>query len=234
METTNKPAGLALLRQPFEKHQISKLPKNLIKDDRTEKKKCDICGGWHVEKVIHLDYVGHAAATDRLLEADPTWTWEPAALDKDGLPAFDRWGGLWINLTVCGVTRKGYGHADTALEKFDGDCVKECIGDALRNAGMRFGMALDLWHKGDQNLDGSDRKGSSKPENKDIDQFEYVIQMGEKNKLTGTKIKDHNLEDLAKSLENTLVWYANQSKNPHPNVMKFKEMLEKAISLNMK
>jgi len=26
--------------------------------------------------------------------------------------------------------------------------MKELIGDALRNAAMRFGAALDLWHKG--------------------------------------------------------------------------------------
>ncbi len=27
--------------------------------------------------------------------------------------------------------------------------MKEAIGDALRNAGMRFGAALNLWHKGE-------------------------------------------------------------------------------------
>jgi hypothetical protein len=31
--------------------------------------------------------------------------------------------------------------------------MKERIGDALRNAGMRFGAALDLWHKGDLHAD---------------------------------------------------------------------------------
>lgn len=55
-------------------------------------------------------------------------------------------GGLWIKLTVCGVTRLGYGDAQG---KSGGDAMKECIGDALRNAAMRFGAALDLWHKGD-------------------------------------------------------------------------------------
>jgi hypothetical protein len=43
-------------------------------------------------------------------------------------------------------TRLGYGHAG---EKQGGDAIKELIGDALRNAAMRFGAALDLWHKGD-------------------------------------------------------------------------------------
>ena len=32
--------------------------------------------------------------------------------------------------------------------------MKERIGDALRNAAMRFGAALDLWHKGDLHVDG--------------------------------------------------------------------------------
>jgi hypothetical protein len=36
--------------------------------------------------------------------------------------------------------------------------VKEAIGDALRNAGMRFGAALDLWHKGDLH-DAAEEKG---------------------------------------------------------------------------
>jgi hypothetical protein len=90
--------------------------------------------------------VGHAALTDRLLDVDPLWSWEPMGLRPDGTPAFDRNGGLWIKLTVCGVTRLGYGNADG---KSGGDAVKEIIGDALRNAAMRFGAALDLWHKGD-------------------------------------------------------------------------------------
>lgn len=52
---------------------------------------------------------------------------------------------MWIKLTVLGMTRLGYGDADG---KTGPSAMKERIGDALRNAGMRFGMALDLWHKG--------------------------------------------------------------------------------------
>lgn len=141
MTTSN---GLALLRAPFPPHQIGKLPKPLRKD--AEKGRCDVCGGWHGLPAMHLDYVGHAAITDRLLEADPAWQWEPLALDEHGLPAIDSNGGLWIKLTVCGVTRLGYGDAQG---KTGGDAMKERIGDALRNAAMRFGVALDLWHKGD-------------------------------------------------------------------------------------
>ncbi len=155
-------AALAKLREDFPQHQISQLPKptkaqnEAVKADFKKGIRCGICKGWHHPDVIHLDYVGHAAATDRLLDTDIEWTWEPLAVDQKGLPAFDENGGLWIKLTVQGVTRLGYGSADG---KSGGDAKKEIIGDAIRNAGMRFGMALDLWHKGDLHLDeGEDAK----------------------------------------------------------------------------
>ena len=136
--------GLRKLREPFEAGQINKLPKPYKRD--SQKGKCNECGGYHGLPAVHLDYVGHAALTDRLLQVDPEWSWEPLAVGPDGLPQFDRTGGLWIRLTILGVTRLGYGDADG---KSGGNAVKEAIGDALRNAGMRFGAALDLWHKGD-------------------------------------------------------------------------------------
>lgn len=144
---------LSLLRRPFPANQISKLPKPLAKReemDRLPKAKCAECGGYHAtSKVLHLDYVGHAAATDRLLDADPRWTWAPVADPvSKGLPMAP--GGMWIELTVDGVTRLGFGDAGG---KTGGDAVKEAIGDAIRNAGMRFGMALDLWHKGDLHVE---------------------------------------------------------------------------------
>lgn len=152
---------LKMLRAPFAPHQISKLPKETKaqadqrKADRNTAISCKVCGGWHHKNAVHLDYVGHAALTDRLLDVDPAWSWEPAALTPEGLPAFDRNGGLWIKLTVCNVTRMGYGAADG---KTGGDAVKEVIGDALRNAAMRFGAALDLWHKGDLHVSDDDEK----------------------------------------------------------------------------
>lgn len=134
---------LALLRAPFPPHQISKLPKPFKKD--SPKGKCAECGGYHGLPAVHLDYVGHAALTDRLLDTDPHWSWEPVPEPASlGLPTAP--GGMWIKLTVCGVSRYGFGHPDG---KTGGDAVKETIGDALRNAAMRFGAALDLWHKGD-------------------------------------------------------------------------------------
>lgn len=150
--------GLRLLRAEFPDHQISKLPKGTKAQnqcDAKDKVNCTVCGGWHHPRIVHLDYVGHAALTDRLLDADIAWTWEPLAY-LDGLPAFDKSGGLWIKLTVCGVTRLGYGNA-VGKEHMDvGAREKEVIGDALRNAGMRFGAALDLWHKGDLHKDEPD------------------------------------------------------------------------------
>jgi hypothetical protein len=137
-------AGLAKLREPFAANEINVLPKPHSKD--SPKGRCSECGGFHGLPAVHLDYVGHAALTKRLLEADPYWTWEPVAFDTKGLPQFDDKGGLWIRLTVCGVTRLGYGDAQG---KTGGNAIKEAIGDALRNSGMRFGAALDLWHKGD-------------------------------------------------------------------------------------
>lgn len=122
---------LAKLREPFPEHQILALPKMEKQADGSKKK-------------IWINYVGHAALTARLLDVDPTWSWVPMGRTPEGAPVFDASGGLWILLTVCGVTRPGYGHAN----KTGGDGTKEVIGDALRNAAMRFGCALELWHKG--------------------------------------------------------------------------------------
>jgi hypothetical protein len=110
------------LRAPFPKEQIQKLP----------------TGG------LQLDYVSHAWVTDRLLQVDSAWSWKPLAFTDAGLPAFDSNGGLWIELTVCGVTRYGYGEPQ-GRDKFDQ--TKGAIGNAIRNAAMRFGVALDLWAK---------------------------------------------------------------------------------------
>ena len=172
---TDKPTGLALLREPFPENQISKLPKPTKKqtdDVRADFKtgiRCKVCGAWHHKDVVHLDYVGHAALTDRLLECDDHWAWEPMALAPTGTPLTDQNGGMWIKLTVCGVTRLGYGHPDG---KTGGDAVKETIGDALRNAAMRFGAALDLWHKGD--LHGDDDPADTPAKSADVAPPAYI------------------------------------------------------------
>lgn len=144
-------SALAKMRLPFETNQISKLPKPYKKD--SEKGQCKECGGYHGLPAVHLDYVGHAALTDRLLDVDPMWSWEPYAVGQDGLPKLDSHGGMWIKLTICGMTRIGYGDAQG---KTGPNAIKEVIGDALRNGGMRFGAALDLWHKGILHMDVAD------------------------------------------------------------------------------
>ena len=129
--------------EPFPANEINQIPK----------------GG------IQLDYVGHAALTKRLLETDLEWSWEPFSVGEDGLPKLDDKGGLWIRLTVCGITRIGYGDSGNSKGT---NAVKEAIGDALRNAGMRFGAALDLWHKGDL-FDLTESRGNGTPEKVKVD-----------------------------------------------------------------
>lgn len=142
------------LRAPFPPATVGKLPRVTCRDcrdargkvcEKHTKTQCRDCGNWMTSAHIHLDYVGHAACTDRLLSVDPFWTWEPVAWTADGLPCI-REGAMWIRLTVLGVTRLGVGSADG---KGGPDAVKEMIGDAIRNAAMRFGVALDLWSKED-------------------------------------------------------------------------------------
>lgn len=140
------------LRRPFPAEQIGKLPKVWCKRCSSKDtqcgehkvKQCRTCKARVTEAHVHVDYVGHAHVTERLLDVDPAWSWEPLAINSNGLPATDDNGGLWIRLSVAGMTRLGYGHANG---KRGGDAVKEAIGDAIRNSAMRFGVALDLWKK---------------------------------------------------------------------------------------
>lgn len=169
---------LEQLRKPFPPETIGKLPKVTCRDcsnrnatcQNHQKRDCAVCGNWISTSHIHLDYVGHAEVTDRLLTVDPEWNWEPAAHDVDpqvlaaavatgnpeivqqviesSPPKFvrDQQGrpiGLWIKLTVDGMTRRGFG----SVTEGSFEAEKQLIGDALRNAAMRFGVALDLWSK---------------------------------------------------------------------------------------
>lgn len=190
--TESKKTGLDLLREPFPANQISKLPKptkaqtDAVKADYKKGIRCKLCGGWHHPEVVHLDYVGHAALTDRLLDCDPNWSWEPVSYDTNGSPFLDKLGGLWIRLTVCNVTRLGYGHPDG---KTGGDAIKEAIGDAMRNAAMRFGAALDLWHKGDLHAEETPEP-EQKPDTKKQEQEKPSDPDTEKAKETFKLIRD--------------------------------------------
>ena len=152
-------SNLDKLREPFPAKLVGKLPRVTCKacsDNKSEKhcpqhkmKTCPACKSWMTEKHTHLDYVGHAEVTRRLLDADPLWRWEPMGFAADGQPARDADGGMWIRLilhddTGVEVSRIGYGDAQG---KRGANATKEVIGDAIRNAAMRFGVALDLWSK---------------------------------------------------------------------------------------
>jgi hypothetical protein len=107
---------------------------------------------------VDLAYVGHAEITKALSEIDPMWTWEPVCA-ADGLPAIRIQNGsiprrdrepitvdmatMWGRLTLCGVTRWAVG----SVEAHKPDLDKELVSDFLRNAAMRFGVALSLWMK---------------------------------------------------------------------------------------
>lgn len=154
----------AALREPFPASAVGKLPRVTCRDcskspgrccNSHKKVQCRDCNNFISERHIHLDYVGHAAVTDRLLAVDPQWSWEPMALDVNGLPLVDR-GALWIRLTVGGVTRLGVGEVENKDNPVDG--LKGAIGDALRNAAMRFGVAIDLWSKEDLHRDEEPRR----------------------------------------------------------------------------
>jgi hypothetical protein len=110
---------------------VGKLPKRRKNPD----------GSWG--SPVYLDYVGHADITKILIEVDPLWNWEPVAWEH-GRPAITERDGiatLWVRLTLLGKTMLGCGSVHATKEDLD----KELIGDALRNAAMRFGIALALW-----------------------------------------------------------------------------------------
>jgi hypothetical protein len=118
------PEQAAALRAPFPTSAIGKLPR----------------------AGTQLDYVGHAAVTSRLLEVDPEWSWEPVAYAPDGAPLIvygQNDAHLWIRLMVAGVERIGVG----TCRRDAFELPKQLISDAIRNAAMRFGVALDLWSK---------------------------------------------------------------------------------------
>ena len=87
-EVTQIRQGLDVLRQPFDPKVVGKLPR--VTDKAGAKSKCNECGGY-LPRHVHLDYVGHAEVTDRLLSADPAWNWEPLAWTEEGMPKFTKY-----------------------------------------------------------------------------------------------------------------------------------------------
>ena len=94
-----------------------------------------------------LDFVGHADITRILIEIDPLWWWEPCGW-VNGRPAIHVENGMatmWGFLYVHDKPLLGVGSVRADKQELD----KELVGDFLRNAAMRFGIALSLWSKQD-------------------------------------------------------------------------------------
>lgn len=155
------------LRAPFPPEEIEKKPQ-VVKGNDDDRGKCIrnssnragwlisadeyYCGGYHA-RAIHIDYVGHAGLTMRLNDicTPAGWSWEPLAYDELGMPRTVQHG-MWIKLTITPpggepVTKLGFGDPG---RNTGGNGVKETIGDALRNAALRFGVATYLWGKSDR------------------------------------------------------------------------------------
>ncbi|RIH58655.1 hypothetical protein D3C59_33480 [Streptomyces sp. SHP22-7] len=95
--------ALYKLREPFKPEEIRYLPRvwcGACKNSRGQgcqnhrMTKCGKCGsrmpdGGHID----LRFVGHAEATNRLLNVDPFWDWEPLTVDERGLPTLDGYRG---------------------------------------------------------------------------------------------------------------------------------------------
>jgi hypothetical protein len=146
------PEKLAELAAPFPDEAIGIRPQVWCSDcwardvecDEHDVKPCAECGSIVSEAHDDVEYVGHAWVRERLNKVDPMWNWGPLARDADGLPLHDKFGGLWIEITVCGKTMLGYGDAPGQRGT---RAVKEMIGDGLRNGGQSFGIALSMWQK---------------------------------------------------------------------------------------
>lgn len=195
------------LREPFPPHQVGKLPRVTCKEcsdkkltcQRHQRARCDVCKAFVSTQHIHLDYVGHAEVTDRLLSVDPEWSWEPVSFDASGLPAIapGASGGwvLWIRLTVAGVTRLGVGSVAGG-----NDVEKQLVSDALRNAAMRFGVALNLWAKTELEAPaGVDQEtGEVTPKSSTVEVHHPGGQVTEVRRSTDNRPKRNAYEDKVK------------------------------------
>jgi hypothetical protein len=101
------------LRKPFKPEQIGRIPASKGRPA--------------------LDFVGHAAVTDRLNRIAPDWTYTVDNMSSIG----DQ---VWIRgtMTIGGISRPEFG---------DGADPKEAIGNFIRRGAMRFGVAIDLWSR---------------------------------------------------------------------------------------
>lgn len=125
------------LRKPFGPGQIGKLPR----------------GG------RSLDYVGHAAVTDRLNRIDPGWNYEIVERVEVEHPDGRHLIAIIGAITIGGKTMIEAGDVDRPGRY--GEELKLAIGDFIRRGAMRFGVALDLWSKEDLAQESQTKSKSS-------------------------------------------------------------------------
>ena len=150
-----------------------------------KKQWCDTCRQSLTEAHTDLAYVGHADVNERLDLVDPEWSWRPlnfsvpeelmgkAVVESPEMfmrvleahaPKYDNEGGLWIIMAIHNddgvpVQRIGYGDAPG---KRGSSAIKEIIGDAIRNAAMRYGVARYLWSRSEIALATAGRPAEKK------------------------------------------------------------------------
>ncbi|CAB5219111.1 hypothetical protein UFOVP227_30 [uncultured Caudovirales phage] len=123
-----------------------------------------------------LAYVGHGEVTRILCEIDPFWTWEPLGVEN-GRPVVHIHNGfiprrnadaipvsmttMWGTLTLNGVSRLAVG----SVEAHKPDRDKELVSDLLRNGAMRFGVALGLWIKDNDQTPSKATQSPAEPRN---------------------------------------------------------------------
>lgn len=147
---------------------------------------------------IQLDFVGHADITKILLEIDPHWRWVPIAWDN-GRPAIHVENGMatmWGELTLLGQARLGVGSVRADKAELD----KELVGDFLRNAAMRFGIALSLWTKQEWEDLNHNPAPAPKRTAKAADTIQRVAQKAAV-KEANTKLSDAQIEQFLAACE---------------------------------
>lgn len=50
---------------------------------------------------------------------------------------------------------------------------------------------------------------------------EYIINLGDKNRMTGTKLSDHKPDWIQKNIDSTIKWHKDNNKTPHKNTQEF-------------
>jgi len=120
------------LREPFPPEQILTLP--AVRKNGELKRPA-------------LDYVSHAAVTQRLNDAAPDWTYDVKAVEAKDDNGWPHVVAVFGTMTIGGVSRQEVGAVDSPSSY--GQELKEAISDFVRRAAMRFGVALDLWSKED-------------------------------------------------------------------------------------